>query len=567
MGSRAGLLGHPYPESGPGPITGDILARVAAGETITLADAHHPVLRDGKTEDAWFTITISPIRDEDGQVAGALAVLIETTADRRTALALRESEARFRALLRAEGDDRREITAEHRAAEALRATEGRYRALFDAIDQGFCIIEMIFDAAGKPVDYVFLEANPAFVAHTGLPDPVGKRMREMIPDHEQYWFDIYGRIALTGKAERFEQHTAGLGRWLDLYAFRIGAPDAHRVAVLFNDISDRRRAEAALRDSEERLRHIIESATEYAIITLSAAGGIESWNSGAERLLGYDEAEVLGQSFAVLHTNEDAAAGEPERKLKLASREGRAESRHWVVCKDGSRFWGSGVILPMERDGNRFIKIFRDRTEERAAEERQAMLTGELNHRVKNTLSVVQAIASQTFRGSGVEDGVLDDFSGRLQALAAGHDLLVRKGWHGADLLEVACKVLAPFRGTEGRVQIAGPEIPLSPSSALSIAMVFHELATNAVKYGALANRTGKVEASWTASGPAGGEELHFRWEEIGGPAVEQPGREGFGSMLIAHSLSREIGAETCLDYAPTGLICTITARVSDLTA
>jgi PAS domain S-box-containing protein len=144
---------------------------------------------------------------------------------------------------------------------ALRASEARYRALFESIDEGFCVIELLFedgdgDGAPRPVDYRFVEANPAFVAQTGLVDAVGRRMREFAPAHEAHWFEIYGRVALTGEPTRFEAPAEALGRWYDVYAFRVGEPHERRVAVLFNDISTRKHVEA------ERSRLAAEVAAE-----------------------------------------------------------------------------------------------------------------------------------------------------------------------------------------------------------------------------------------------------------------------------------------------------------------
>ncbi|MFQ4137264.1 PAS domain S-box protein [Nodosilinea sp. PGN35] len=151
--------------------------------------------------------------------------------------------------------------------EALRESEAKYRSLFDSIDEGFCIIEVLFDTAGNAFDYRFLEANAAFEKQTGLVDVVGKTMREFAPQHEPYWFEFYGRIALTGVPERFENTAQELGRFYDVYAFRMGEPQERKVAVLFNDISerkrvedDRKRAEQDLRESEEWARLAIQVA-------------------------------------------------------------------------------------------------------------------------------------------------------------------------------------------------------------------------------------------------------------------------------------------------------------------
>jgi signal transduction histidine kinase len=140
-----------------------------------------------------------------------------------------------------------------RAEESLRRSESRYRSLFESIDEGFCVVRMLFDAGGAPVDYRFLEINPAFERHTGIADAVGLTMRSMVPDHERHWFDIYGRVALTGESIRFQQPAVAMGdRWFDVYAFRVGEPGEHTVAVLFRDDSERRRLLRGLEEADRR---------------------------------------------------------------------------------------------------------------------------------------------------------------------------------------------------------------------------------------------------------------------------------------------------------------------------
>lgn len=138
------------------------------------------------------------------------------------------------------------------AEAAMKNSESRYRSLFESIDEGFCIIEMLFDSAGKPCDYRFLEINPMFQHQTGLNDTVGKTMRELAPEHETHWFEIYGEVALTGKPIRFENEAKALNRWYDVYAFRVDEPSEHRVAVLFKDITERRRIEQDLQLADRR---------------------------------------------------------------------------------------------------------------------------------------------------------------------------------------------------------------------------------------------------------------------------------------------------------------------------
>jgi PAS domain S-box-containing protein len=145
-----------------------------------------------------------------------------------------------------------DVTERERAEQARRETEIRYRTLFDSIDAGFCIVEVRLDDAGRPVDYRFVEVNPAFEKQTGLVNAAGRWMRELEPHHEEHWFETYGRIALTGEPRRFESEARALHRWFDVYAFRFGDPARRRVAILFNDITDRKLVEHELREASRR---------------------------------------------------------------------------------------------------------------------------------------------------------------------------------------------------------------------------------------------------------------------------------------------------------------------------
>ena len=154
-------------------------------------------------------------------------------------------------------------TRQREAEQQLRATEERYHTVFDSIDEGLCVIDMIYDSEGHPCDYLFVETNPAFVKHTGLIDAVGKTIRQLVPTHEQHWFDIYGQVAQTGEAVRFENEARGLHRWYDVHATRLGPPERRRVAVLFTDITERRQSDAALRRMAADLSEANRLKTEF----------------------------------------------------------------------------------------------------------------------------------------------------------------------------------------------------------------------------------------------------------------------------------------------------------------
>ncbi len=196
------------------------------------------------------------------------------------------------------------------------------------------------------------------------------------------------------------------------------------------------------------------------------------------------------------------------------------------------------------------------REDQRAtAEERREILVHELAHRVKNTLATVQSIASLSFRNSQGPEA-LRQFHDRLQALVRSHDLLTRKNWQHADLSEVAEAAMAPLREERGhRFAISGPPVDLPPTTAVPMAMILHELCTNALKYGALSNETGRVVINWTAKPNPAGTAISLIWSESGGPAVQPPAEEGFGTRLIAN-LSRQLGGDSNFRYSPSGLVC-----------
>jgi two-component sensor histidine kinase len=187
----------------------------------------------------------------------------------------------------------------------------------------------------------------------------------------------------------------------------------------------------------------------------------------------------------------------------------------------------------------------------RRIERHQNQLLDELNHRVKNTLATIQAMAIQTLKG--VDLGARDSFIGRLFALSSQHDLLTMDNWEGASLEGVLRRALGPWR-EEGRQRfvLQGPPVHLDPKRALALGMAFHELATNAARYGALSNESGIVRASWAVA-PG---QLHFTWREEGGPRVTAPARRGFGLRQIEHGLAREISGSAAVTFDPEGVIC-----------
>lgn len=256
---------------------------------------------------------------------------------------------------------------------------------------------------------------------------------------------------------------------------------------------------------------------------------------------------------------------ERARRIVESAARGQAaiEYEFRIQLPDGSVRWlynRSRTILDKEGRARYMIGACVDITERKLAEERQTLLLHELNHRVKNTLATVQSLVSQTLRsGRGAADFEAA-FMPRLMALSATHDILTQTMWESALLDEVLSAELRPYGGADGRRIIAeGDAVRLKPQQVLSLGMAFHELATNAAKYGALSNEDGVVEVTWTVARSETGEpELTIRWRERGGPEVVAPERLGFGRRLIERSVTHELGGTIVMNFAPQGLECTI---------
>jgi two-component sensor histidine kinase len=204
------------------------------------------------------------------------------------------------------------------------------------------------------------------------------------------------------------------------------------------------------------------------------------------------------------------------------------------------------------------IGRFRTTEQLRSALRDKELLMLEMNHRVKNTLAAVQAIVSQSLRTAASPDEVRDAIDSRLAALAKVHDVLMRENWEAANLPDVVGRAIEPYdAGEQHRIQTNGPNVRVPARVALTLALTFQELATNAVKYGALSNDVGEVRLSWEPAREGDGRVLKVTWQEVGGPPVQKPSRRGFGTRLMERSLAGEAGSNLQMDFAPAGLLCT----------
>lgn len=284
-------------------------------------------------------------------------------------------------------------------------------------------------------------------------------------------------------------------------------------------------------------------------------------------LTGFARDNVLGTSFKSLMTRGIGSSELDEIEAALADRFGSQPE----ICyrrENGTSFWASLHISPVcDSQGKvlqHFISIV-DLTDQREKQAHCETLIDELNHRVKNTLSTVQSIVSQTLRGSNDPEKIRESIESRIFALARSHELLSHRQWDGAGLHALVTAALLPFRSIGGeadRFKVEGPDVHMTPRATLALGTVFHELATNAVKHGALSDDTGTVSVTWRTEPLAGAEQLTIEWRERDGPAVVDQTQKRFGSQIIERGLPHELNGSAELAYLPTGLVCTITLRV-----
>jgi len=330
-------------------------------------------------------------------------------------------------------------------------------------------------------------------------------------------------------------------------------------------------AEADVKDFHDDLGPFVVAAEETRmpmVFTDATATGnpLIFANDSFLKLTGYAREEALGKPFASFATRPDDAV------LAAIDAEFQGHSRcgSEVCCgrKDGSEFWATVVISPVRDKSGAIVQhfaSFADETEHKDEQARARMLIDELNHRVKNTLATVQSIVSQAFRGHADPATIRDAVESRLFALARSHDLLTEENWGSAGLRDVLDRALTPFgigNGRSERFLITGDDIRLTPKATLALGVAFHELATNAVKYGAFSNEAGKIEIDWIVKAASTDERLVITWREMDGPPVAPPSHRGFGSKVIERGLGHELEGAVTLAYPPEGVVCTIDVPV-----
>jgi PAS domain S-box-containing protein len=343
----------------------------------------------------------------------------------------------------------------------------------------------------------------------------------------------------------------------------------------FQDISPIKRSERAAAEREIWYRELLESLP-AAIYTTDAQGRVTFYNQAAADLAGHRP--VLGSdqwcvTWRLRHPDGTPLAHD-ECPMAIALREQRPVRGVEALAErpDGTLVPFLPYPTPLRDQAGAIVgavNMLVDITERKRAEERQRALLDELNHRVKNTLAIVQSLAAQTVRTAPDLPAFKRNFESRLVALSRAHDMLTRQGWEGASFREIVTEELAPYaQGEPGRIILDGPDLLVQPAAALALTMVVHELASNAVKYGALSAAGGSLHLQWRVDpAPSGAAMLQFDWREEGGPPVAPPARSGFGSKLIERSIAGELQGKSELIFDPAGLRCRIDTMINQPTA
>lgn len=338
-------------------------------------------------------------------------------------------------------------------------------------------------------------------------------------------------------------------------------------AMILGPVVDRLETVSQLSAADERLRLIAENARDYVIVLSDAEDRITDWLAGSEQILGWTGEEVLGKATSILFTQEDRQEGVPQRELEQALSGGAAANVRWHVRKDGICVFLDGHTVALTDPDGRprgFLKIAQDVTDRKQAQERQDTLLAELQHRVRNILAVIRSMVRRTHEEGQTAEEFIQHLEGRLGALARTQVLLTRVVDAGVDLELLVRDELESQAARDDDLTIEGPDVALAPKAAEVLTLAIHELTTNSVKYGALAQH-GAIEIIWDVEQRGAVAWLTLRWSERGVANVRSmPRRQGFGTELITRRVAYELRGTGSLDMHPGGILCTLEFPLED---
>jgi len=432
-------------------------------------------------------------------------------------------------------------------------------------------------------DMRYLAASGRYLSDQELPIDmplVGRLHYDVFPGIPQFWRDIHAQALRDGvernhPGERFVRPDGGIDwiRW-SVAPWRADGGEIGGLVLYTEVVTADVEARMALEAAEARYRAVFDQAA-MGVARVALDGRFLEVNDRYCEIVGHDRAALLTGDFQTITHDDDLARDIALVDALLSGEQPTFTMEKRYVTADGEPAWTNlTVSLVRSADGepDHFVSIVEDIAERKASEGLQQrhhqqlrLMINELNHRVKNTLSTIQSMASQTLRNDPDPLSAYGKFEARLLGLSRVHDLLTGQHWHGADLRAVATRALRPFvedaagGAGGGGVEIDGPDVWAPPSAALAMAMLLHELATNATKYGALSTPTGRVRLTWTFDEAE--RLVRLIWTESGGPPVEAPSRHGFGSRLIARAL-RDLQGAAGLRFEPLGVVCEMHLRL-----
>lgn len=589
--NRQVFAGHsglpaPWDERGETPMTHSFCQYVAdRAMPLSTPDARlDPLLRDNPAIGDLGVVAYLgvPLALPDGETVGALAAIdtqprVWTDGDMR----------RLRMLAR---------TVEKEMA--VRISESRWRTLFESLHEGFILGRVLRDERGAAVDWRYEEVNDAWHDLVDVPrgTALGRTIREVFPGIEDEWVNEFARVVQTNEPVQFTRQVGALGRWYDGVVQPIGGD---RFTVIFIEVTerirrDRRQATLLTLADELRGRSDLETIVTAAARCLADGLDVDRVGSGFVNLrddtvdvrsdwcepgmrsvVGRHAFASFGSYLADLRRDEVVAIDDVDGDARTAGRRAEFDAiqtrsiLNLPVSLDGHlhaivfahsrtlHLWTDGELQFVEQVGDRVrVALVRQRVEDA-----QRVLTQEMAHRMKNTLAMVQAIATQTLRQARTMDDGREAISSRLAALARAQDILTQTSFSGAAAGDVVEAAIAPHRLPGERITAEGSRIDLTAQQALGLSLAIHELATNAAKYGALSNDRGRVAMSWeTAEGA-----FRFRWIETGGPTVSPPEKRGFGSKLIERIVASYFDGEGCLEFDAAGVRFTLTGMPGQL--
>lgn len=366
--------------------------------------------------------------------------------------------------------------------------------------------------------------------------------------------------SFIGKADTYR----GTPKWWHVAVSPIAGPEGRpdRILSVSRDITELRASE----EERERFVRLAENSADFVGMARTD-GSVFYMNDAAKRLVGLEGADITRLTIADFFPPEQVETVARE-VLPAVDRDGQ-----WVGELD-FRHFRTGELIPVlysvfpVTDATGALigygTVTRDFRERRRAEDDMRLMNGELAHRLKNVLAVVQSVAAQTLRGVPEAEAASRNLSARLVALGAATDVLTGTSWRSADLRELATRALSPHGRIGERILLSGPAVTLRPELTVAFALALHELATNAAKYGALSNDIGTVTLAWSVDGDGDDGVLAVSWREQGGPPVTPPERKGFGSVLIERSLRSYFSGKAATDYRPDGLVFELEARLKD---